>query len=420
MSGGLKIARIAGIEIAVHASWLVVFFLVTYSLALSLPRQFPSWSSSIYWLVAAGISLLFFASVLAHELSHALVARRFGLRVTSITLFIFGGAAHLEDEPRRPRDEALIAAAGPASSVLIGLVFLTIDGVFAQPQVQATFGWLGFINVSLGLFNLLPGFPMDGGRILRALLWRVRGDRFAATRNAALVGRAFGYVLVAGGVYLALQRGSLFGGLWIALIGWFITTAAEAASAQMSVERSLRGVTVRDVMEADPPSVGPNESVAELVNERMLRGEHRSFLVRYPDGGLAGIVTLSDVRTAAVGPLGRCTGDRRDDPLRRSRHGGSRAAGRPRDADPPAAGGRSAAGRRGRRTDGGRDAHPPRRAAPHRQPLQARRVGPRPRPVLALEDARSRLLARVRQTDGERVALAEAHNRVRVRLRLPP
>jgi Zn-dependent protease/CBS domain-containing protein len=296
MSGGTRIARIAGIEIAVHASWLIVFFLVTYSLALSLPRQFPFWSSSIYWIVAAGISLLFFASVLAHELSHALVARRFGLRVTSITLFIFGGAAHLEDEPRRPRDEALIAAAGPASSVLIGLIFLAIDGAFAQPQVQATFGWLGFINVSLGLFNLLPGFPMDGGRILRALLWRMRGDRFAATRNAALVGRAFGYILIVGGVFLALQRGSLFGGLWIALIGWFITTAAEAASAQMSVERSLHGVTVRDVMEADPPSVGPNETVAELVNERMLRGEHRSFLVRHADGGLAGIVTLSDVR----------------------------------------------------------------------------------------------------------------------------
>ncbi len=296
MTGGLRIARIAGIDISVHASWLVVFFLITYSLAVSLPRQFQHWQPALYWGVAAVISVLFFGSVLAHELSHALVARRFGLRVTSITLFIFGGAANLEDEPRRPRDEALIAAAGPVTSILIGLLLLAINSALAQQQVRALFEWLGFINVTLGVFNLLPGFPMDGGRILRALLWRLRGDRFAATRNAALVGRFFGYLLIAGGVYLALQRGTLFTGVWLALIGWFINTAAEAASAQMAVERSLRGVTVRDVMESDPPSVNPNETVAELVNERMLRGEHRSFLVKHDDGGLAGIVTLSDVR----------------------------------------------------------------------------------------------------------------------------
>ena len=297
MTGGMRIARIAGIDISVHASWLVVFFLITYSVGLSLQANYPLWRQpALYWGLAAAISVLFFGSVLAHELSHALVARRFGLRVTSITLFIFGGAANLEDEPSRPRDEALVAAAGPVSSILIGLVCLTIDGVVAQPQVSALVGWLGFVNVTLGIFNLLPGFPMDGGRILRALLWHLRGDRFAATRNAALVGRFFGYLLIAGGVYLILQRGPLFTGVWLALIGWFINTAAEAASAQMAIQRSLHGVTVRDVMEADPPSVGPNETVAELVNERMLRGEHRSFLVKHADGGLAGIVTLSDVR----------------------------------------------------------------------------------------------------------------------------
>ena len=297
MAGGFRVARIAGIQIAVHASWLVIFLLVTYSLAASqFPDQFPGWSRPLYWVVAGATSLLFFASVLAHELSHALVARRFGVRVTSITLFIFGGAANLEEEPKRARDEALIAAAGPVASLLIGGVMLAVDALVAQPQLRALVGWLGFINITLGLFNLLPGFPMDGGRILRAILWRVRGERYAATRNAAGVGRFFGYLLMALGVFLALQRGGLFAGIWIALIGWFISTAAEAAVAQLSVERSLRGVKVRDVMEADPPSVGPNETVAELVNERMLRGEERSFLVRHDDGGLAGIVTLSDVR----------------------------------------------------------------------------------------------------------------------------
>ena len=297
MTGGFRIARIAGIEIAVHASWLVIFFLVTYSLAASqFPQQFRGWEPALYWVVAVATSILFFASVLAHELSHALVARRFGLRVTSITLFIFGGAANLEEEPKRPRDEALIAGAGPLTSLLIGVAMLALDSVVPQPQLRALVGWLGFINISLGLFNLLPGFPMDGGRILRAILWRIRGERFAATRNAAGVGRFFGYLLMGIGVFLALQRGGLFAGIWIALIGWFISTAAEAAAAQLSVERSLSGVRVHDVMEPDPPSVSPNESVGELVNERMLRGEHRSFLVLHDDGGLAGIVTLSDVR----------------------------------------------------------------------------------------------------------------------------
>ena len=246
-------------------------------------------------LILVHASLLFFGSVLAHEMSHALVARRFGLRVRDITLFIFGGATSLEDEAKRPRDEAVMAAAGPVTSLVIGLVLVGIGLVVAQEQVRAIAGSLGVINVFLGAFNLIPGFPMDGGRILRAILWKVRGDRYAATRNAATVGRAFGYLLIALGVLLILQN-ETFNGIWLALIGWFLSNAAEASVAQLSVERSLHGVKVRDVMEADPASIGPNESVADLVNERMMRAGQRSFLVRHEDGGLAGIVTLSDVR----------------------------------------------------------------------------------------------------------------------------
>jgi len=295
--GAFSIGSIAGIRIALHPSWLVIAFLVTYSLAVGeLPSSFPGWDPPLYWVVAAAVAALFFASVLAHELSHALVARRFGVKVLDITLFIFGGAASLEGDTRRPRDEALIAAAGPVSSLVIGGGLWGIGAFVGQPQVAALIGWLGFINISLGLFNLIPGFPMDGGRILRALLWRIRGDEFAATRNAATVGRGFGYLLVAIGVFVAFQGGALFSGIWLALIGWFLSSAAESAVVQMSVQRSLRGVKVRDVMEAEPPSVSPNETIGELVNERLMRGEHRSFLVRHDDGGLAGIVTLSDVR----------------------------------------------------------------------------------------------------------------------------
>ncbi|HUF07380.1 MAG TPA: site-2 protease family protein [Candidatus Binatia bacterium] len=297
MGPGWRVGRLVGIDLAIHPSWLVIAFLVTYSLAVAqFPRQFPDWTAGQYWIVAGATAALFFASVLAHELSHALVAQRFGLKVEGITLFIFGGATSIDSDSRTPREEALIALAGPATSLVIGLAFLAAGLVITQPQVGALVGWLGVINIALGAFNLIPGFPMDGGRVLRALLWRLRGDRLVATRNAALVGRIMAYLLIALGVFIALRPGGLFSGLWLALIGWFLSNAAEATMAQAGVERSLRGVRVRDAMDVSPPAVSPNESVADLVNERMLRGEDRSFLVRHDDGGLAGIVTLSDVR----------------------------------------------------------------------------------------------------------------------------
>jgi Zn-dependent protease/CBS domain-containing protein len=297
MGQSIRIGRIFGIPIALHPSWFVIFLIVTYTMAASeLPRTFKTWDEGLYWIVGAIISLLFFASVLAHELSHSLVAHRFGIHVRDITLFIFGGASTLEGEAQRPRDEALIAAAGPLMSLAIGAVLLGIDVLVDQEEILAVVGWLGFINITLGLFNLIPGFPMDGGRILHALLWRVRGDRSVATRNAAAIGRLFGYFLIAGGIFLIFQGPNPFNGVWLALIGWFLSNAAESAVAQVSVEHALKGIKVREVMESDPPSVTPNESVADLVNERLIRGGHRSFLVRHDDGGLAGIVTLSDVR----------------------------------------------------------------------------------------------------------------------------
>ena len=297
MGQSIRIGRIFGVQIGIHPSWFVIALIVTYILAAKqLPAAYKGWSEPTYWIIGAIIAVLFFGSVLAHELSHAVLARRLGLQVNEITLFIFGGAARLEGDPKRPRDEALIAAAGPLTSIAIGAAMLGIDFLVGQKQVDAILGWLGFINITLGLFNLIPGFPMDGGRILRAALWKIRGDRFAATRNAAMVGRGFGYLMIGGGVVLIFQGADPFTGVWFALIGWFLSNAAEATVAQMSVEHALRGIKVREVMGGDPPSVSPNETVADLVNERLVRGEHRSYLVRYDDGGLAGLVTLSDVR----------------------------------------------------------------------------------------------------------------------------
>jgi Zn-dependent protease/CBS domain-containing protein len=297
MGSGWKVGRLAGIDLAIHPSWLVIAFLLTFSLADAFfPRLIPGWTVGQYWLLGAVTALLFFASVLAHEFSHALVARRFGLQVAGITLFIFGGATTIEGDARTPREEALIALAGPASSIVIGAALLGAGALVSVSEARALLGWLGVINVVLGVFNLVPGFPMDGGRVLRAILWRLRGDANTATRQAAIVGRVVGYLMVAGGIAWALRSRDIGSGLWLALVGWFLATAAEATMQQAGVERSLSGVRVRDAMDATPPAVSPNESVADLVSERMLRGDDRSFLVRHDDGGLAGMVTLGDVK----------------------------------------------------------------------------------------------------------------------------
>jgi Zn-dependent protease len=296
MGAGWRIGRIVGIDISIHPSWLVIAALLTFSLAEGSIRQvFPGWPSGLIWLAGAVAAVLFFASVVAHELSHAVLARRFGMEVRGITLFIFGGATELEGDPRRPRDEALMAAAGPATSLVIGFALLGVALVAPQP-VGDLIGRLGLINVVLGIFNLVPGFPLDGGRILRALIWKLRGDRIAATGNAALVGRVIAYGLIVFGIVMTLQGGIGGNGLWLALIGWFLSNAAEATATQARIEGSLRGMRVRDVMDAAAPVVSPNESVASFVDNRLLRGDRRSFLVAYDDGGLAGMVTLADIR----------------------------------------------------------------------------------------------------------------------------
>jgi Zn-dependent protease len=296
--GSFAIGTIAGIKIALHPTWLIIALLVTVGLALGdLPDAFPGWPSAAYVALGAVVAALFFASVLAHELSHAFVARRYGIKVRDITLFIFGGAATLEGEAKTPGQEALIALAGPACSLVLGAGLVGASLLLDPRHVGAVVGWLGILNLSLALFNSIPAFPMDGGRVLRAVLWRTRGDQFAATRGAAQVGRLFGYLLIAAGIGLAAVDNLSW--LWLALIGWFISNAAGATVNQMSIQRTMAGVKVRDVMEAEPASISPNESVADLVNDRLVRGDSRSYLVRHSDGGLAGIVTLSDVRQVA-------------------------------------------------------------------------------------------------------------------------
>jgi Zn-dependent protease/CBS domain-containing protein len=294
MGWSLNIGRIAGTEIRVHITFLL-FLIWIFAASYASGGADAAWSSVVF-------ILLVFTCVVAHEFGHIFTARAFGVQTPDVTLLPIGGVARLERIPEDPWQEFLIAIAGPLVNVAIALVLMAFAGATIGSGMAVEDGKVSLVdrlaatNLFLALFNMIPAFPMDGGRILRALLWKMRGDRFGATKNAALVGRGFGYLLIGLGVVVAFQTGSVFSGIWLALIGWFLSNAAESTVAQMSVSRTLSGVRVREVMDAEPPSVGPNVTVAQLVHEHMLHGEHRSFLVRHSDGGLAGIVSLSDVR----------------------------------------------------------------------------------------------------------------------------
>lgn len=298
MRWSLPAGRILGIQIRVHVTFLL--FVAWIAILQGVTR-----GSAAHAFAAAVLLVLVFGCVLLHELGHAMAARRYGIRTRDIVLLPIGGIARLERMPENPAQEIVVALAGPAVNVVIAAVLWLAGSPRPTFDAGAALGsdlvtGLLVINIIMVVFNLIPAFPMDGGRVLRAVLWRVRGDRLVATRNAALVGRAFAYLLIGFGVFIALQPGaSIVSGLWLALIGWFLSNAAESTVAQAGVESSLRGVRVRDAMDPAPSSVGPNESVADLVQERMLRGEERSFLVRHDDGGLAGLVTLTDVRRLA-------------------------------------------------------------------------------------------------------------------------
>lgn len=315
---GLRVARVAGIEIRVDASLLIVFALITAGLGGRLfPTWHPDWSPTLAWGTALVAAVLFFVSVLLHELAHAVVGRLHGIPIRTITLFIFGGMAHLEKQPAGWRAELLMALAGPAASLAIGLTMLTLVALLGQPMEVdpaspaaslAALGplatlavWLGPINIVLAVFNLVPGFPLDGGRVLRALVWGLTGDLLRATRIASTMGQAFAWLLMASGVAMMLGlRLPLLGtgglnGLWLAFIGWFLNNAAVLGYRQLLVEQTLGRLTVREVMDTSVRSVDPGLSVEALVESVLLHGPQRGFPV-VRDDRLVGIVCLEDVR----------------------------------------------------------------------------------------------------------------------------
>ena len=295
-AGGLTIARIWGIPISVHASWLLVFALVAGSLAGGyFPAQHPEWGGPTRWVLGALTSLAFFASVLVHELGHSRVALRYGLPIRGITLFVFGGVAQIGREPGSPGVEFRIAIAGPLTSLALAALFGAVGAVgWNAPLVSVPAFWLARINLVVALFNLLPGSPLDGGRVLRAAVWAWTGSFDRANRAASAAGEVLALALIGIGTFRAIG-GDLAGGIWMALIGWFLHSAVLAGRAQTALRDLLRGATVGQAMARECPSVASGLTLERLVHDEVLGAGRRCFVVA-EEGKLRGLLTLHEVK----------------------------------------------------------------------------------------------------------------------------
>lgn len=295
----LRVARVRGIPVEIHASWLIVFVLIGTSLSVNyFPLSHPGQTGLFYGLLGGLTTLLFFMSLLLHELSHALVAREHNLRILRITLFVFGGVAQMHGEPPSPRAEFRIAVAGPMASLLIGLAFRLLQQAGRIAGLGAAWdaatGYLYGVNVLLALVNLVPAFPLDGGRILRAFLWARMDSLLRATQWAARLGRGFAQLMIAGGLLLAMV-GPWLNGLWILFLGWFLLQAARGSEAQVELSESLKGLSVADVMEPHFLTVRRELSLERFVQEYLTRSAQEAFPVVQDEIPL-GVVGIEEVR----------------------------------------------------------------------------------------------------------------------------
>jgi Zn-dependent protease len=301
MKSQIKLGTVLGVELGLHYSWLVIALLITFSLAAQFHAVNHDWSDAVVWSTAIITGVLFFACLFAHELSHAVVAKAYGIPVHKITLFLLGGVAQIEKEASDPKTEFWMAIVGPIASGVLGLILLGLAWLSgwiprsspATPGI-ALLVWLGYINLALGAFNMIPGFPLDGGRVLRAILWWAMGDAERSTRAAARVGQFIAVLFIAFGI-LRFFQGAGLGGLWIAFIGWFLLQAASATYVQIQARTILRGLRVKDVMSTDHYTVDPELSLQEFVHEQLLRTGRRCFLV-VKEGRLLGLITPNEVR----------------------------------------------------------------------------------------------------------------------------
>ncbi|MFC2047383.1 site-2 protease family protein [Chloroflexota bacterium] len=299
MGSAFSLGKVFGIQFRLHYTWFIIFVLISISLSWQyLPFTYPDWNLWTYWTTGIVTSLLFFASVVAHELAHSLVGRANSIPIKSITLFIFGGVSHMTKEATHPGAEFKMAVAGPACSLVIGGVFflvqLLIRGI-SEPTAAMAF-WLAQINVMLAIFNLIPGFPLDGGRVFRSILWRFTGQYMKSTRIATRVGRGVGYLFILGGILIIfLLNDAWFSGLWLALIGWFLENAASASYRQAKWQGALQSFTASQVMSLDYPVVPSDITINQLVKEYVFTTGRRFFMVA-DEGGLEGIITMHNIK----------------------------------------------------------------------------------------------------------------------------
>jgi Zn-dependent protease/CBS domain-containing protein len=317
MRSGFRVARLFGINIRVDWSWLLIFALVTWNLSAVFAKAHSDWGSLLNWGTALVAAILFFLSVLAHELAHSLVAKARGMPVRNIKLFLFGGVSNIGREPSSPGAEFLIALVGPATSIMLGLVSLTAgwlgtpigEAVNSPEQLVAQLSplttllmWLGSSNIFLGFFNLVPGFPLDGGRILRSFFWAITHNLRQATRWASWIGQGIAWLMILAGISMVFGiqlplLGAGFGsGLWLVFIGWFLSNSAAASHRQVVVQSILEDVPVARIMRTDPPTASEAMTIDELVHNSIMGTDDHAFPV-LDHGQLVGLVTLEDVRT---------------------------------------------------------------------------------------------------------------------------
>jgi Zn-dependent protease/CBS domain-containing protein len=296
MNANIKLGKILGIPIGLHFSWFLVFALVIFSLSTGyFPQKYPMQSNGLYVLLAAVTTLGFFGSVLLHELGHSVIALRNNIPVKGITLFIFGGVAQIKREPQTPGAEFRIAIAGPLVSLALAGIFGALAALEAQfPLLAAPSSYLMPLNLTLALFNMIPGLPLDGGRVLRAIVWKLSGSQVRATRIASYGGQAVAFGFIGWGVF-NIFTGQFTNGMWMMLIGWFLQSAAASASSQADLQEKLRGVTVEQAMSQECTSVPALTPLNQLVQERVLQRGNACFLVTDYEGQLRGILTLQDI-----------------------------------------------------------------------------------------------------------------------------
>jgi Zn-dependent protease/predicted transcriptional regulator len=295
-SAGMRIGRILGIPIYIHPSWIIIFVLITLSLAGQFTQMHPQWTPEQHWTLGILTSLLFFASVLFHELSHSVVAKLYKIRVASITLFVFGGVSRIGKDAPTPAQEFNIAFAGPLSSGLLAVMFYAIERVLPQDQmVGALADWLWKTNAMLAVFNLLPGFPLDGGRVFRSLVWAVTKDFGRATRIASATGKLVAYGMIVFGIWMALGKSQWMTGVWFVFIGWFLLNAAQESVTQLAVRETLSGLHAADVMSHEVPTIARDISLEEYGREVARTGRRCHLVVS--DDRLVGMMNMHQLNS---------------------------------------------------------------------------------------------------------------------------